>query len=100
MFSERYVLDLVKNQDGEVGGTAWCIETGEVVYFKARATVLATAGAGRYPSAHHATPTLPPATVSGWAILWRCGGRIWEMWQFHPTGIAGVGAPGHRRLPE
>ncbi len=30
-----------------VGCTALCIETGEVVYFKARATVLATGGAGR-----------------------------------------------------
>ena len=38
----------MKNQDGAVVGcTALCIETGEVVYFKARATVLATGGAGR-----------------------------------------------------
>ncbi len=45
IFSQRYVLDLVKNQDGAVVGcTALCIETGEVVYFKARATVLATGG--------------------------------------------------------
>ncbi|MFO6427352.1 FAD-binding protein [Escherichia coli] len=48
IFSEWYALDLVKNQDGAVVGcTALCIETGEVVYFKARATVLATGGAGR-----------------------------------------------------
>src|SRR5471032_1174341 len=47
IFSEWYSLDLVKNQDGAiVGCTAICIETGEVVYFKAKATVLATAGAG------------------------------------------------------
>ncbi|MDU7285857.1 MAG: FAD-binding protein [Escherichia coli] len=45
IFSEWYALDLVKNQDGAVVGcTALCIETGEVVYFKARATVLATTG--------------------------------------------------------
>ena len=38
----------MKNQDGAiVGCTAICIETGEVVYFKAKATVLATGGAGR-----------------------------------------------------
>ena len=48
IFSEWYALDLVKNADGAVVGcTALCIETGEVVYFKARATVLATGGAGR-----------------------------------------------------
>ena len=40
IFSEWYALDLVKNADGAVVGcTALCIETGEVVYFKARATV-------------------------------------------------------------
>src|SRR5471030_135854 len=48
IFSEWYSLDLVKNQDGAiVGCTAICIETGEVVYFKAKATILATGGAGR-----------------------------------------------------
>uniref|UniRef100_UPI0011210D8D FAD-binding protein n=1 Tax=Escherichia coli TaxID=562 RepID=UPI0011210D8D len=47
IFSEWYALDLVKYQDGAVVGcTALCIESGDVFYFKARATVLATGGAG------------------------------------------------------
>ena len=78
IFSEWYALDLVKNQDGAVVGcTALCIETGEVVYFKARATVLATGGAGRiYQSTTNATLTL--ATASAWlsAQAYRC--RIWK----------------------
>ncbi|MBL4817282.1 MAG: FAD-binding protein, partial [Shewanella sp.] len=48
VFSEWYALDLVKNEDGViVGCTAIDIESGEIVYFKAKATVLATGGAGR-----------------------------------------------------
>ena len=46
--NEWYAVDLVKNQDGAfVGVIAICIETGETVYFKAKATILATGGAGR-----------------------------------------------------
>ena len=63
IFSEWYALDLVKNQDGAVVGcTALCIETGEVVYFKARATVLATGGAresSRMPGRRDSRTSLP-----------------------------------------
>ena len=46
--NEWYAVDLVKNQDGAVVGViAICIETGETVYIRAKATVLATGGAGR-----------------------------------------------------
>ncbi len=42
----------MKNQDGAVVGlTALCIETGEVVYFKARAT--GDGGGRAYLSVHH-----------------------------------------------
>src|SRR5690606_16893974 len=48
VFSEWYALDLVKNQQGDVVGcTAIDMETGQVVYFKSKAVVLATGGAGR-----------------------------------------------------
>ena len=48
VFSEWYALDLVKNDNGDVVGcTAIEIETGEVTFFKAKAVVLATGGAGR-----------------------------------------------------
>src|SRR5699024_1612206 len=84
-------LDLVKNQDGAVVGcTALCIETGEVVYFKARATVLATGGAGRI---YQSTTNAHINTGDGVGMAIRAGVPVqdMEMWQFHPTGIAGAG---------
>src|SRR5471032_3187526 len=91
IFSEWYSLDLVKNQDGAiVGCTAICIETGEVVYFKAKATVLATGGAGRI---YQSTTNAHINTGDGVGMALRAGVPVqdMEMWQFHPTGIAGVG---------
>ncbi len=98
IFSEWYALDLVKNQDGAVVGcTALCIETGEVVYFKARATVLATGGQGVFISPP-LTPTLTLATASAWlsAQAYRC--RIWK-WAVPPDRHCRCGRTGHRRLP-
>ena len=47
-FSEWYAIDLVRgNNSGIAGVVALCIETGKLVFFKARATVFATGGAGR-----------------------------------------------------
>jgi len=91
VYSEWYALDLVKNDDGSVVGcTAVCIETGEVVYFKARATVLATGGAGRIFAS---TTNAHINTGDGVGMSLRAGVQMqdMEMWQFHPTGIAGAG---------
>lgn len=91
VFSEWYALDLVKNQDGDVVGcTAIDIETGEVVYFKARAVVLATGGAGRIFAS---TTNAHINTGDGVGMAMRAGVSMqdMEMWQFHPTGIAGAG---------
>lgn len=91
VYSEWYALDLVKNADGAVVGTmAICIETGEVVYFKARATVLATGGAGRIFAS---TTNAHINTGDGVGMSLRAGVQMqdMEMWQFHPTGIAGAG---------
>ncbi|HBJ29467.1 FAD-binding protein, partial [Cobetia sp.] len=45
---EWYAIDLVKNANGDIVGViALCIETGETVVVKSKATVLATGGAGR-----------------------------------------------------
>ncbi|MGL5006997.1 MAG: succinate dehydrogenase flavoprotein subunit [Plesiomonas sp.] len=91
IFSEWYALDLVKNQDGViVGCTAICLETGEIVYFKAKATVLATGGAGRIFSS---TTNAHINTGDGVGMAVRAGVPLqdMEMWQFHPTGIAGAG---------
>jgi succinate dehydrogenase / fumarate reductase flavoprotein subunit len=91
VYSEWYALDLVKNSDGAVvGTTAICIETGEIVYFKARATVLATGGAGRI---YASTTNAHINTGDGVGMSLRAGIQMqdMEMWQFHPTGIAGAG---------
>ena len=91
VFSEWYALDLVKNQDGDVVGcTAIDIESGEVVYFKSKAVVLATGGAGRIFAS---TTNAHINTGDGVGMALRAGVPMqdMEMWQFHPTGIAGAG---------
>ena len=89
--NEWYAVDLVKNADNAVVGCiAICIETGETVYIKAKATVLATGGAGRiYASTTNALIN----TGDGMGMALRAGfaAQDMEMWQFHPTGIAGAG---------
>jgi len=91
VFSEWYALDLVKNQDGAVVGcTAIDMESGEIVYFKSRAVVLATGGAGRI---YASTTNAHINTGDGVGMALRAGVPMqdMEMWQFHPTGIAGAG---------
>jgi succinate dehydrogenase / fumarate reductase flavoprotein subunit len=89
--NEWYATDIVKNQDGAVVGVvAICIETGEVVYVKSKATVFATGGAGRiYASTTNALIN----TGDGIGMALRAGFPVqdMEMWQFHPTGIYGAG---------
>ncbi len=89
--NEWYAVDLVKNQKGSVVGViAICIETGETVYVKAKATVMATGGAGRI---FQSTTNALINTGDGMGMALRAGfpGQDMEMWQFHPTGIAGAG---------
>ena len=89
--NEWFAVDLVKNQDGAVVGvTAINIETGDVVYVKSRATVFATGGAGRI---YASTTNAHINTGDGVAMALRAGFPVQdiEMWQFHPTGIAGAG---------
>ena len=90
-YSEWYAIDLVKSQSGAIAGViALCIETGEVVFLRAKATVLATGGAGRIYST---TSNAYTNTGDGLGLVLRAGLPLQdiEMWQFHPTGIAGVG---------
>ena len=89
--NEWYAVDLVKNQKNAVVGViAICIETGETVYVKAKATVMATGGAGRI---YQSTTNALINTGDGMGMALRAGfpGQDMEMWQFHPTGIAGAG---------
>lgn len=90
-FNEWYAVDLVKNkEDAVVGVIAICIETGETVYLKAKATVLATGGAGRI---YQSTTNAHINTGDGVGMALRAGFPMqdMEMWQFHPTGIYGAG---------
>jgi len=89
--NEWFAVDLVKNADGAVVGViAINIEDGETVYVKAKATVLATGGAGRIYSS---TTNAHINTGDGVGMALRAGFPVQdiEMWQFHPTGIAGAG---------
>ena len=88
---EWYAIDLVKNANGDVVGCiALCIETGEVVHVKSKATVLATGGAGRIFAS---TTNALINTGDGIGMALRAGFPMqdMEMWQFHPTGIYGAG---------
>lgn len=90
-FNEWYATDLVTNQDKAVVGViATSIETGEVVFFKSKATVFATGGSGRIYSS---TTNALINTGDGVGMALRAGFPVQdiEMWQFHPTGIAGAG---------
>src|SRR6218665_2320547 len=92
VFLNEYLgVDLVKNEGGAfVGMIVICIETGETSYVRANATVLATGGAGRiYASTTNALIN----TGDGVGMALRAGVPVQdiEMWQFHPTGIAGAG---------
>ncbi|MEH6517669.1 MAG: succinate dehydrogenase flavoprotein subunit [Halioglobus sp.] len=90
-FNEWFATDMVKNQDGAVVGViAICIETGETVYVKSKATVFATGGAGRI---YASTTNAHINTGDGIGMALRAGFPVQdiEMWQFHPTGIHGAG---------
>src|SRR5690554_1511008 len=89
--NEWFAVDLVKNEEGAVVGViAINIEDGETVYVKAKATVLATGGAGRIFAS---TTNAHINTGDGIGMALRAGFPVQdiEMWQFHPTGIAGAG---------
>lgn len=88
---EWYAIDLVKNANGDVVGCiALCIETGEVVHVKSKATVLATGGAGRI-FASTTNALINTGDGSGMALRAGFPMQDMEMWQFHPTGIYGAG---------
>ncbi len=90
-FNEWLALDLVVNAQQQVAGVvAMSIESGEIAMFRARATVFATGGAGRI---YQSTTNALINSGDGIGMALRAGVAIqdMEMWQFHPTGIAGAG---------
>jgi succinate dehydrogenase / fumarate reductase flavoprotein subunit len=89
--NEWFAVDLVKNDDNAVVGVvALDIESGEVFFVKSKATVFATGGAGRI---YASTTNAHICTGDGIGMALRAGYPVQdiEMWQFHPTGIAGAG---------
>jgi succinate dehydrogenase / fumarate reductase flavoprotein subunit len=91
-FDEYFALDLVRDDGGYcLGLTAMSIETGEPLLIEARATLLATGGGGRV---FWNTSNAMINTGDGLGMVLRAGLPLEDMefWQFHPTGIAGVGS--------
>ena len=90
-FVEWMALDLIRNQAGDVlGVVAMEMETGEVCILHAKATLLATGGAGRI---YAASTNAFINTGDGLGMAARAGIPLEDMefWQFHPTGVAGAG---------
>ncbi|MBS1675318.1 MAG: succinate dehydrogenase flavoprotein subunit [Actinobacteria bacterium] len=94
-FNEFYVLDLltVKNAAGETGISgvvAYDLSTGELHVFQAKAVIFATGGFGKIFKTTSNAHTL---TGDGVGIVWRKGLPLedLEFFQFHPTGLAGLG---------
>ncbi|HEY0339048.1 MAG TPA: succinate dehydrogenase flavoprotein subunit, partial [Burkholderiales bacterium] len=90
-FVEWMALDLIRNSQGDVlGVVALEMETGEVMILQAKATLLATGGAGRI---YAASTNAFINTGDGLGMAARAGIPLEDMefWQFHPTGVAGAG---------
>jgi succinate dehydrogenase / fumarate reductase, flavoprotein subunit len=90
-FIEWMALDLIRDEAGDVLGVAALeIETGEVMMFAARTTLLATGGAGRI---FHSSTNAFINTGDGLGMAARAGIPLEDMefFQFHPTGVYGAG---------
>ena len=101
-FNEFYVLDLLLTHDltgrevpdGEdvavSGVVAYELATGEIHVFRAKSVVLATGGAGKI---YKTTSNAHTLTGDGMALAYRRGLPLEDMefFQFHPTGLAGLG---------
>jgi succinate dehydrogenase / fumarate reductase flavoprotein subunit len=90
-FVEWLALDLLKDKDGDVLGViALEIETGEIHCIRAKATMLATGGAGRI---FQASTNAFINTGDGLGMAARAGIPLQDMefWQFHPTGVLNAG---------
>ncbi|TDC46858.1 succinate dehydrogenase flavoprotein subunit [Jiangella ureilytica] len=93
-FNEFYVLDLlfteVEGVRRTAGVVAYELATGEIHVFRAKAVVFATGGAGKV---YKTTSNAHTLTGDGMAIAFRRGLPLEDMefFQFHPTGLAGLG---------
>jgi len=90
-YNEFYALDLVLSPEGVATGiVAYELATGELHVFQAKSIVFATGGFGKMFKTTSNAHTL---TGDGVGIIWRKGLPLEDMefFQFHPTGLAGLG---------
>jgi succinate dehydrogenase / fumarate reductase flavoprotein subunit len=94
-FNEFYVLDLLLSNDEHgnpvaSGVVTYELATGELHVFQAKSIVMATGGAGKIFKTTSNAHTL---TGDGLGIVFRKGLPLEDMefFQFHPTGLAGLG---------
>jgi succinate dehydrogenase / fumarate reductase flavoprotein subunit len=94
-YNEFYVLDLLMTPDANgnpvaSGVVAYELATGEIHIFNAKAVILATGGFGKVFKTTSNAHTL---TGDGMGVVWRRGLPLEDMefYQFHPTGLAGLG---------
>ena len=93
-FNEFYVLDLVMNEvDGQerpAAVVAYELATGDLHVFQGKSIVFATGGFGKI---YKTTSNAHTLTGDGVGIIWRKGLPLEDMefYQFHPTGLAGLG---------
>ncbi|GHF15020.1 succinate dehydrogenase flavoprotein subunit [Pseudolysinimonas yzui] len=93
-YNEYYALDVVmttvKGKEQPSGVVAYELSTGEIHVFQAKAIVFATGGFGKI---YKTTSNAHTLTGDGVGIIWRKGLPLEDMefFQFHPTGLAGLG---------
>ena len=89
-FNEFYVLDLVMNEGKPAGVVAYELATGDIHVFQAKSIIFATGGFGKI---YKTTSNAHTLTGDGVAIAFRRGIPLEDMefYQFHPTGLAGLG---------
>ena len=93
-YNEYYVLDLIMVGTGKkrqpAGVVAYELATGDLHVFQAKSIVFATGGFGKI---YKTTSNAHTLTGDGVGIIWRKGIPLEDMefYQFHPTGLAGLG---------
>ncbi|WP_454118062.1 succinate dehydrogenase flavoprotein subunit [Microbacterium lacticum] len=93
--NEYYALDLITVNDAEgntqvAGVVAYELATGDLHVFHSKAVIFATGGFGKI---YKTTSNAHTLTGDGVGIIWRKGLPLEdiEFFQFHPTGLAGLG---------
>jgi succinate dehydrogenase / fumarate reductase flavoprotein subunit len=89
-YNEFYVLDLVMNDGKPAGVVAYDLASGDIHVFAGKSIIFATGGFGKI---YKTTSNAHTLTGDGVGIIYRKGLPLEDMefYQFHPTGLAGLG---------